>query len=421
MFMIRHWKKSRNVQRVMGSATLAMAALAGTGVALSSTPAHASTPARTAASTKSRPHFRARYLSFPVKGLSRAQILQESRLTQTVPLWSGTTTSPVTGTTKYSYVMVGKNPAIVPSTGTANSVIPTDVVPVQIYLEGTTPTFFDPTVPDPACGLTTSALTRTLKSPLFQSHSYTAGKIPVGDVQYESAFMRENFAKFALPPTPTGKAKNPTYGIQLNGTGRAPVSIFIPSSDGQILATGCGPLGGLNLNTWDPFVQTALIPYLQAHGYTSPTHMLVLLFMNVVMYENDNPSECCVLGYHSGVSTPHGVQYYAVADYDASGLFKGSDDVSALSHELGEWMNDPNGNNATPAWGHIGQVQGCQSNLEVGDPLSGTTVPVAMNGVTYHPQELAFFSWFFRQSPSIGVNGWYSSNGTFTKGAGAVC
>ena len=71
---------------------------------------------------------------------------------------------------------------------------------------------------------------------------------------------------------------------------------------------------------------------------------------------------------------------------------------------------------------HTGQVGSCQENLEVGDPLTGTTVaPVLMpNGFTYNLQEMAFFSWFFG-GPSIGVNGWYSNNGTFTTDAGPVC
>lgn len=65
-------------------------------------------------------------------------------------------------------------------------------------------------------------------------------------------------------------------------------------------------------------------------------------------------------------------------------------------------MDDPLTTNATPAWGHVGQVSSCQTNLEVGDPLSGTLLPsVTMNNFTYHSQELAFFSWFFRQVPSI--------------------
>jgi hypothetical protein len=59
-------------------------------------------------------------------------------------------------------------------------------------------------------------------------------------------------------------------------------------------------------------------------------------------------------------------------------------------------------------------VSGCQANLEVGDPLTGKSLQVTMpNGVTYHPQELAFFSWFFNQVPSLGFDGWYSSLGTF--------
>ena len=42
---------------------------------------------------------------------------------------------------------------------------------------------------------------------------------------------------------------------------------------------------------------------------------------------------------------------------------------------------------------------------------------VTVNGFQYHPQELAFFSWFFNQVPSIGRNGVYSNNGTFTSPA----
>ncbi len=103
--------------------------------------------------------------------------------------------------------------------------------------------------------------------------------------------------------------------------------------------------------------------------------------------------------------------------YDNTGAFSGSGDISALSHEVGEWMDDPNGVNPTKPWGNIGQVSGCQNNLEVGDPLSGTVFSDTLNGKTYHPQELAFYSWFFHQSPSQGINGWYSDGGSFTTAA----
>jgi len=35
-------------------------------------------------------------------------------------------------------------------------------------------------------------------------------------------------------------------------------------------------------------------------------------------------------------------------------------------------------------------------------------------------QELVFFSWFF-SSRSVGVNGWFSDNGTFLTNAGPPC
>jgi len=117
-----------------------------------------------------------------------------------------------------------------------------------------------------------------------------------------------------------------------------------------------------------------------------------------------------VLGYHND----NGGQTYGVAMYDNSKFFGSqSQDISAMSHEVAEWQNDPSTVNPTPVWGHVGQVTGCQSNLEVGDPLSGTTYTIKLGGFTYHPQELAFFSWFYRQKPSLGVHGWYSDQGKF--------
>ena len=160
-----------------------------------------------------------------------------------------------------------------------------------------------------------------------------------------------------------------------------------------------------------------MLPSLVSKGAT-PSAFPVFLLHNVVEYIGTT-SQCCVLGYHNAYSTSGGVQTYGLSMYDNSGAFSGSSDISALSHEVGEWQNDPFTNNPTPAWGHIGQVSGCQSNLEVGDPLSGTTFPVTTGGFTYHPQELAFFSWFYHQKTSLGVNGWYSDQGTFKTYAAA--
>jgi uncharacterized membrane protein YbjE (DUF340 family) len=43
------------------------------------------------------------------------------------------------------------------------------------------------------------------------------------------------------------------------------------------------------------------------------------------------------------------------------------------------------------------------------------------NGFTYHVQDLAFFNWFYRISPSTAVNGWYSLAGNLITDAGVVC
>ena len=87
-----------------------------------------------------------------------------------------------------------------------------------------------------------------------------------------------------------------------------------------------------------------------------------------------------------------------------------------MSHEVAEWMDDPNTSNPVPPWGAEGQVPSpnCQANLEVGDPLTGTDVsPVTLGGFAYTLQELAFFSWFYG-GPSLGSGGNYSNNGKFT-------
>jgi hypothetical protein len=121
---------------------------------------------------------------------------------------------------------------------------------------------------------------------------------------------------------------------------------------------------------------------------------------------------CCILGYHS--TNNAGTQAYAVAAYNDPGIFNVPiQDIHALSHEIGEWMDDPliPNMNIVPAWGHVGQVSGCQNNLENGDPVTGKAFTVTMGGLfpfTYHPEDLVFLPWFARVTPSTSVNGWYT-------------
>jgi len=90
-----------------------------------------------------------------------------------------------------------------------------------------------------------------------------------------------------------------------------------------------------------------------------------------------------------------------------------------LSHEIGEWANDPNTVNFVTAYG---PSPFCQGNYETGDVLTGTFMPpvTGRNGFTYTLQELAFFSYFYG-GPSIAANGWFSNNNTIPTDAGPAC
>jgi hypothetical protein len=150
----------------------------------------------------------------------------------------------------------------------------------------------------------------------------------------------------------------------------------------------------------------------------------IFLTKNVVSANSgtDLFSNCCALGFHSGLFVGGNLQIYSPFSLDTSGTFGG--DVSTLSHEMGEAINDPPGNNPTPTWGNIGQVVGaCQNNFEVGDPLSpgfGTPTNEFVVG-GYHLQELAFYSWFYGStSLGVGAGGKFSDNGTFM-GDAIIC
>ena len=338
----------------------------------------------------------------------------------TIPLWNYSIKSPLDNNT-YSGTMVGRSPFF---HGARTTNVPTIIVPLKIVFSGGAT--FDPTATDSTCSPSGTPLSLTQHSPLFTPLDITMGGVDMGVTQYIDAFQRANFF---TEVSPTGSR----YHTALSPvTTLSAVTVNVPAADGSVFSTtsfgGCGgTIGVMNINWFDPEVTGTIIPSLAASG-VGPSNFAFFVLKNVVMTSGTPsfPSNCCILGYHSAFAAAGSpVQTYSPADYDTSGIFSGVSTVTAMSHEIGEWMDDPIPTNiaSTPAWGHIGQVGGCQTNLEVGDPLSGTEFPplLASNGVTYHMQELAFFSWFYRQVPSIGVSGFYSDNDTFSSDAGAVC
>jgi hypothetical protein len=284
-------------------------------------------------------------------------------------------------------------------------------------------TTMDPTVANSDCLTPPNDVPLRLfrQSPIVRRAHFAFGGTVVGDTQYLDAFQRANFWAYD---------KGHQYHVLLNPvTTTKTVYINVPAADGLALATSslgppdfCSPLGIVDINWFDSYLDSTVIPSLYAQG-VNPGSFPIFLLANVVaaVAPITNLADCCYLGYHGTTGLP--IQTYSPMDFDTTGLFGPNVfDTSIASHEVGEWMDDPYGDNPVPAWGHIGQQPGCQTNLEVGDPLTGTDIPnVTMrNGYSYHLQELAFFSWFFG-APSIAVNGWFSNNDTFTTDAGPPC
>jgi hypothetical protein len=311
----------------------------------------------------------------------------------------------VSGGKKYKFTMVGKNPSVKESSPSVNIQAP--IIPVAFsFASGNSGGVFNPSTA--VCGESLSDINLVKQSPIFTTLTYTDGGTKLGTDEYVDIYQRADWWKYVGGPAKT----NPGYAINLTGTSEPTVDITVGTSAGEVMGSGCGALGLLNLNTWNTFLKKTLIPTLKE---IAPTKIPVFIFRNVAMFTGTT-SDCCALGYHSGFTKSNGTpQFYTVTDIDDSGAFSGVEDVSDLAHEVAEWQNDPLTTNPTPAWGHVGQdPDSCQSNLEVGDPLTYTNLAIkAANGITYHPQELAFFSWFYRQKPSIGVNGYYSLADTF--------
>jgi hypothetical protein len=126
---------------------------------------------------------------------------------------------------------------------------------------------------------------------------------------------------------------------------------------------------------------------------------------------------CCYIGF-SGFNN---LQTYMFATFQNLGapVPQGNSDIEPIAAAVGDWIDDPYAYNYAPAWGQTGS---CSTLYRAGQPLNGTDLPLVTmpNGFSYHLPELTFFNWFFG-GPSVGVNGWYSDNGTFDTDAGPVC
>lgn len=315
-----------------------------------------------------------------------------SGMVDTIPYWSDLFN--VNGN-PYPFQMVGTNPA----NGSHRTTVPTEIIALKtVFSDGNTLNGAD-------------NVKNTVNSPLFENAQYTSG-----NTQYGDAIQRAEFWHYV---------KNHQGYHVLLGDPKVlhTVTLTIPAADGQTgISKRTGALIGLiDIDWFDAQIQTLM---LQLH--ISPKTLPIFLTSNVFLYENGDPTQCCVIGYHSAVFSVNGsgrsqIQTYAWGSYTTPGIFSVPiDDINGLSHEIAEWYNDPFIDNVTPYWeSPIAPQYGCNNFLEVGDPLVGVAFTVKTDGKKYHPQDEAFFSWFAQQTPSLGIHHQYTYLGTFTSSAAA--
>jgi hypothetical protein len=270
----------------------------------------------------------------------------------------------------YKYNMVGTTP----STGTSTTV-PVFLIPIALqYKTGTTTTTFTPLTKQ---SNGRSAVANTFESPIFQNMDWIAGDgvTDLGTTQYEDAFQRGNF----WGQIPSGS----NYHV-LFGTPRiTPVqTIVVPSADGSVGNEFGVKVGLADINWFDGQIQAIMTKFKVIQPNTLPVFMTYNVYLT--------SGGCCIGGYHSSFGSVAAPQAYSHFTYIGTpGAF--SQDVGALSHELGEYVDDP-------------LVVNTQGNpvqcgiLEVGDPeevfANYGDFPYTFNGFTYNLQDLTYLEYF---------------------------
>ena len=283
---------------------------------------------------------------------------------------------------KKSIIMVGTNPA----SSSATTTITTFIVPIKmVYGSSNGNHTFDPLV-DTQNGV--SIVQNMLNSPLFNSLDWKFGSTDVGTTQYEDAFQRGSFWKDVTK-------KGGSYHVLFaTPTVLSEETINVSQSQGS---TETNPISGSGLIGTFPYgtIDGLLQGYIKQFTQINPSTLVLFVTDNIYLTSGG----CCIGGYHSAESDGQSYSYATYVSDSANPTF--SSDIAAFSHELGEWMDDPGVPHFSSGF--------CGGIYEVGDPLEGKanfgTFPVTFNGVTWHPQNLVFNSYFgFKAKAS--ANGW---------------
>jgi hypothetical protein len=272
--------------------------------------------------------------------------------------------------------------------------VPTQLKPVDLFFSGYSDANGQPLVLS-----ATEVVGNVLNSPNFRQATYATGFTQFADAvqraQFNSSMGRDWHTLLGTPQV----LKTLTIVVPKNSA-----KVFFNRSNGQFYAIIDMEFFISQLNT---LVQMENLDV---------SALPIILTRNVLLAPDANVQKCCVLGFHTAFDAGirenvQTVQTLVWASWiDPGTLGAGIADVTAMSHEISEWMNDPFGINLVPAWQYPTSNLGCQSTLETADPLAtlpNAGYPVSIDGVTYHPQYQVLLPWFTRQ-PSTAIDGAYT-------------
>jgi hypothetical protein len=241
----------------------------------------------------------------------------------------------------------------------------------------------------------------TVRSPIFRSANFAVDP-KAGRTQWGDAMQRVTFFKSLKPDTSDWHVLLATPII-------APTVNTSDFFDGFAIDFGDGtPLFAFVAGE---YIDGIIASYLATHPLPPDVLPIFVTYNALLFYGGDPVNGCCVLGYHDALVTgTRGnnlvVQTFLFADWNDADIFSDPiQDIHALSHEVAEWLNDPFINNVVPPYPN--EETGCDTIMETGDQLVGKTVPVTINGFTYHPQTQDLLQWFTRETPSSALGGLY--------------
>ena len=256
----------------------------------------------------------------------------------------------------------------------------------------------------------------TLQSPLFQTATYSSSSVPT---QFIDAIQRAQFFNNApadwhtwlapvVRPARTLAIPFGSYRFALKPDGTCCSFIAV---DSQVFESLFFPT--------DPADVTTPVGAAENAGDITPRDLGIFLLPDTFLTVN---GRCCILGFHTydaevgDASNGNQENRYvvAVSTWISPGLLSGVEDISALSHELSEAVNDPfvgtdSVHNITPFWQEPSGA--CQNKNEIADvveDLPNAVFPLAMPDATYHMQNTALLSWFQPGQPSSAIDAAFS-------------